>query len=156
MTKEEFFTILDKRVKSQILIMIFLLMLSAGLFALPFILYPDGDFTARSILLIMLASVIFLLCAYSIIFRTAPKERDMMKNVLLNNPKEIVWSYVMNENNSYYLYICLRDGKKVQLREVYIPNKDTNGLIGFLKIINPEMHSGYSMEIEEKFKKKML
>jgi hypothetical protein len=158
-TTEELFLVLDKGVKSNTIKMWITLVVSSLFIALPFVL--DGDEPSpRGVLLVILASFFFVLSAYRLIFRKAAKEMGLLKNTILYNPKELVWSYIetsISKGITYtFVHICLREGKKIQISGDEIPNKDANGLLELLKRINPVMHVGYSKELEEKFKNKTL
>lgn len=83
-----------------------------------------------------------------------------VKEILNTNPQQLVWSYVFKQNNkgavSINVVMNFRDGKTLSVDHNSIPGQNTTGFMHALAALSPEMHMGYSEELEYKFKKKTL
>lgn len=99
-------------------------------------------------------------CVLALTSKGLEKRTQEVKEILNTNPQQMVWSYVFKQNNkgaiSINVVMNFRDGKTLSVDHNAIPNQDTTGFMNALAGINPDMHIGYSEELEYKFKKRTL
>lgn len=162
MTKEQLYSILDSNSKVNRTNMIIVLVFSA-LFLISgicFLLFLENDGPLVGAIFGGMGLLFGTIGAVSLISKSAEKEAARIKDILNTNPTQLVWSYVFKQNNrgavSISVVMNFRDGKTFQVSENAIPGKDSNGFMLALRNINPEMHVGYSEELEYKFKKRTL
>lgn len=161
MTKQDIYAILDKNIQAhrtnmKILIGLGIAMLIADVFIYlymtdpGFILYLFGGM-----------GILFPIGgAYSLLSRNMEKQTAQLKNVLDHQPSQLVWGYTLRRNSrsetNSYVVMNFKDGSKFEIEEAAIPDKDCGALVNALSVINPDMHLGYSEELERKFKAKQL
>ena len=161
MTKADIYTILDKNIQAhrtnmKILIGLGIAMLIAAVFI--YLYMPDPGFI---LYLFGGMGIIFPAGgAYSLISNNMEKQTAQLKSILDHQPTHLVWAYTLRRTNrgatSSYVIMNFKDGSKFEIEEAAIPDKDCGALVNALSVINPDMHLGYSEDLEKKFKAKQL
>jgi protein-S-isoprenylcysteine O-methyltransferase Ste14 len=107
-----------------------------------------------------LGLLMIVACAIALMSTALENRTKEAKDILDRDPQQLVWSYVYKQNNKGAIHISVimnfRNGKRLSVSQNAIINQDTNAFMTGLVKLNPQMHIGYSEELEYKFKKKTL
>lgn len=162
MTKQDIFSILDKNVavgRSSLKIVgwVGVAFIAGGI---AFLLFLTHDAVAVASIFGGLGLVLALIGFVSLARNSVEKRAERIKHLLNYEPKNLIWAYVLRQNNrgaiSISVVINFRSGETYNIADNAIPGKDTEALLRTLTLINPDMHLGYSEELQYKFKKKTL
>lgn len=165
MTKEKIFEVLDANIaknKTALKIMIWIggIFMLGGLALYLFLTEENDNNLIGGAALGGLGLLMVVGCVIALTSKSLENLTEEAKKILSNDPQQLVWSYVFKQNNrgaiSISVMMNFRNGKTLSVDQNAIPNQNTTGFMHALAEINPNMHMGYSEELEYKFKKKTL
>lgn len=160
MTRQDVLDILDKDIQQHKVLLKIFIVIGALLIAGGALWYFLGSHNTGGLALGGLGLFMVVGCGIMGLTGSHEKKINSVKEILTNNPKEMIWGYVREEKNrgvvTVYVDICLRAGTIIPVNANAIPSQNATGLLLALKEINPGMHVGWSEELKYKFKNKTL
>jgi uncharacterized membrane protein len=164
MTPEEIFAVLNKNLQSEKrtgvgLMIAGIVLLITGLTIL-LIMGGTGGLVLACCFFWM-GGILFFAGLYKKFSKKMERQTAYAKEVLSNNPRELVWIYVSEHRqngalNAVNIILKFRNGTHLEIAQRFLPNQDANDFMKTLSRINPDVHLGYSQELKYKYKKKML
>jgi hypothetical protein len=164
MTHEEIFSILDKNLRKEKKAGLGL-MIAGGILFIPGIIILLVMAGTGAVVLaccfFWMGGLLFFAGLYKKFSKKLDRQTAFAKEVLINNPKELVWIYVYKQYsngalNSVDVILNFRNKTNLKIAEKFLPDQNANEFMKELRFTNPNVYLGFSKELKYKYRKGLL